>query len=115
MKEYPSHSNLPNGGKFTPLEESEIDKLYKSLELGWKLIQDKKLLKIFYFNDFKQAVSFLNETGKTALEEMRFPEFCLSSQQVKVEISSGEEQKLSKVDFLLAQKCDTLYISIKDN
>lgn len=93
------------------LKGEELQKFYKQLEDGWKLIGEQKIEKEYKFKDFVSALQFVNDIGKIAEEEGHHPDIELSWGKVKIILWTHKIKGLSESDFVLAAKCDVDYIS----
>jgi 4a-hydroxytetrahydrobiopterin dehydratase len=94
-----------------PLQGEDLKRLFGFLDEGWQLIEEKKLCKLFKFKDFKEALAFVNDIGKTAEEENHHPDLELAYGKVKVTLWTHKIGGLSESDFILADKCDVHYTS----
>ncbi len=94
-----------------PLTGEELQHFYKELEDGWEIKQEKCIEKSYAFKNFKEALSFVNEIGRVAEEEDHHPDITLSWGKVKIALSTHKIKGLSESDFVLAAKCDVVYIS----
>lgn len=93
------------------LTGEKLQQLFNQLE-DWELIEEKEIQKLYKFKDFKEALHFVNEVGKTAEEEEHHPDIELSWGKVKIKLSTHKIKGLSESDFILAAKCDVLYTSM---
>ncbi len=93
--------------KETPvLSESDIQALMKTLD-GWRLA-DNHIERDFSFKNFKEALAFTNKIAALAEEEGHHPDIYLSWGKVKITLWTHKIGGLSKNDFILAAKIDTL-------
>ena len=60
----------------------------------------------FSFDDFKQAMIFINKVADLAEEEGHHPDIHVFYNRVKLELSTHAVQGLSENDFILAAKID---------
>ncbi|NGX59737.1 MAG: putative pterin-4-alpha-carbinolamine dehydratase [Chlamydiae bacterium] len=111
MKETPKEKNVPATSKITPLTGEELQRLFRQLEEGWELIDEKQIVKEYRFKNFKEALAFVNDIGKIAEEEEHHPDISLSWGKVTVLLWTHKIGGLSKKDFLLAEKCDVAFTS----
>lgn len=94
-----------------PLKGKELENLFRDLEEGWELIDEKKIEKTYRFKDFKGALAYVNDIGKIAEEEGHHPDIFLSWGKVKVTLWTHKIKGLSESDFIMAAKCDVAYTS----
>ncbi len=62
----------------------------------------------FTFDDFRQALDFVNEVGELAEEQGHHPDIYLSYGKVKIELWTHKIDGLHENDFILAAKIDAL-------
>lgn len=75
----------------------------------WEVIEDKKLEKAYRFNNFGEALDFVNEVGKEAEIRDHHPDILLfDGNQVKISLTTRTLGSLSEDDFDLAERIDTL-------
>lgn len=73
----------------------------------WEL-EKKHIERLFEFDDFSQAIEFVNGVAEIAEEEDHHPEIDIRYNKVKVALSTHSEGGLTDLDFELAEKIDTL-------
>jgi len=109
MSELAHKKCIPCSGTTPRLKGKEIEPLFKQLHPGWKLVEERHLEKEYTFPDFKHALQFTNEIGRTAEEEGHHPDILLAWGRVKVTLWTHKINGLSESDFILAAKCDELF------
>jgi len=71
--------------------------------------QEKKLIeRTFEFDDFTQAIDFINAVAEIAEEEEHHPDIDLRYSKVRVMLSTHSKGGLTARDFDLAERIDTL-------
>lgn len=71
--------------------------------------QSEKITKEFTFNNFKEALSFVNQVGELAEEMDHHPDILLHSyKKVSISLTSHNEGKVTDKDHELASKIDAL-------
>jgi len=76
--------------------------------MNWKE-EEGKLVKEFQFNDFTEAVDFINQILPLAEEQNHHPDILLHSyKMVKVMIYTHDENKNTKKDHKLAKDIESL-------
>ncbi len=73
----------------------------------WEL-EKKHIERLFEFDDFSQAIEFVNGVAEIAEEEDHHPEIDIRYSKVKVALSTHSEGGITDLDFELAEKIDTL-------
>ena len=99
---------VPCKGGVPPLKGDALEEL-KAQVLGWEVIEEHHLHKVFRFPDFKTALEFVNRVGAVAEEQGHHPDILLAWGKVEVTIYTHKIQGLTESDFVLAAKVDRLY------
>ena len=83
------------------------DKLLEELG-GWtiSLTEPQRLMKTYDFENFVDALRFVNKVGVVAEEMNHHPNICLEWGKVGVEIWTHAVNDLTELDFILARKID---------
>ena len=87
-----------------PLGPKEALRRLRSLN-GWA-IHGKKLVKEFKFEDFAQALAFVNKVGGIAARLDHHPDVQLTYGRVLLEITTHSAGRLTEMDFKLAEAID---------
>jgi 4a-hydroxytetrahydrobiopterin dehydratase len=91
-----------------PLKGGEIEKKAKELHRDWRVVDEHHLEREFTFDDFRQALDFVNEVGELAEEQGHHPDIYLSYGKVKIQLWTHKIKGLHENDFILAAKIDAL-------
>ena len=73
----------------------------------WEL-EKKHIERLFEFEDFTQAMDFVNSVAEIAEEDDHHPEIDIRYNKVRVALSTHSEGGLTDLDFEVAEKIDTL-------
>lgn len=93
-------------GKTEPLTKEEY-KPYLEKVNEWKVKNKKKITKDFEFENFEEALEFVNQVGEIAEEENHHPDILLHDwNQIKITIMTHAINGLSENDFIIASKID---------
>ena len=95
-----------NGG--TPLTEAEAIKNLGKVP-GWKL-DERKIAREFVFQDFKDAMKFVNTVSDIAEEEGHHPDIHIHWNKVLLELWTHSMNGLSENDFIVAAKINVLKV-----
>ncbi|MDO8664154.1 MAG: 4a-hydroxytetrahydrobiopterin dehydratase [Candidatus Liptonbacteria bacterium] len=103
-------------GGVPPLTEGEIKTYLTQIKEGWEVIDtstslsagNKKIQKEFIFENFKQAMEFVNKVAPIAEEEGHHPDIYIFYNKVKLELWTHAIGGLSENDFILAAKVDNI-------
>ena len=98
---------MPCKGGVPPLKGDALDKL-KAEVLGWEVVEEHHLYKVFRFPDFKKALEFVNRLGAVAEEQGHHPDILLAWGKVEVTIYTHKIDGLTESDFIMAAKIDRL-------
>jgi 4a-hydroxytetrahydrobiopterin dehydratase len=88
------------------LSASEIDELAEKVP-DWTR-KDKEIEQEFEFEDFDQAIAFVDDVADLAAEEDHHPDIFLSYTLVRLTLSTHKVGGLSRNDFIMAAKIDDL-------
>lgn len=89
------------------LKPEKIEELTKKVT-GWEVINGHHLKKEYEFDNFKQALEFVNRIGETAEKEGHHPDIKLGWGKVEVQIYTHKIDGLHENDFILAAKIDEI-------
>jgi 4a-hydroxytetrahydrobiopterin dehydratase len=99
---------VPCRGGVQPLQGEAIRQLIKELQPGWKVVDEHHLEREYRFEDFRQALEFVNEVGELAELENHHPDILLSYGKVVLQLWTHKIHGLHENDFILAAKIDGL-------
>ncbi|MBS3056259.1 MAG: 4a-hydroxytetrahydrobiopterin dehydratase [Candidatus Aenigmarchaeota archaeon] len=77
---------------------------FRKISKKWKLIKGKKIARKFRFNDFKEAVKFVNKVAEIAESENHHPDIFIFYNEVVVELWTHSAKGLTEKDFIVAAK-----------
>jgi 4a-hydroxytetrahydrobiopterin dehydratase len=89
------------------LSPEELDR-HAAQAPNWKIVDGKKLARVFTFPDFQKGLDFVNRVGAIAEEQGHHPDVHLSWGRVEIETWTHDAGGLTEQDFLLASKVDRL-------
>lgn len=93
----------------TPALEGEaLGELMTEIEDDWQLIEDKKIVRKFKFDDFAEALEFVNKVGDIAEEKGHHPDIEFGWGRAKITFMTHKIDGLSRNDFIMASLVDTL-------
>jgi len=73
----------------------------------WEMI-GHEITKEFHFNDFKEAMEFVQKIGEEAQREHHFPDIFIRNNKVSITLTTHEEGGLTYKDFKLAKIIEQL-------
>jgi 4a-hydroxytetrahydrobiopterin dehydratase len=74
---------------------------------NWDL-EKKTIERVFEFDDFSQAIEFVNGVAEIAEEDDHHPDIDIRYSKVTLRLSTHSEGGLTDLDFEVAEKIDTL-------
>ena len=98
----------PCRGGTPPLGRDDARKLLSELGGGWELVNDHHLRKNFHFQEFMDAIDWVNQVAALAEEEGHHPDIHISFADVRLDIWTHKINGLTPSDFVLAAKIDAL-------
>jgi 4a-hydroxytetrahydrobiopterin dehydratase len=73
----------------------------------WEL-EKKHIERTFEFDDFSEAIDFVNSVAEVAEEEEHHPDIDIRYNKVRLILSTHSKGGLTDLDFTLAERIDTL-------
>lgn len=89
------------------LTSQDIKEWLKKLP-EWEL-EKKHIERLFEFDDFSEAIDFVNSIAEIAEDEEHHPDMDIRYNKVRVILSTHAEGGLTERDFEVARKVDNLY------
>lgn len=108
MTELKEKKCVPCEGGIQPFNSDEILKYKKQLSDDWNVIENKKLRKVFLFENFKRGMAYAQEIAYIAEKENHHPVICIHYTHVDVILSTHAIDGLSENDFIMADKIDNI-------
>lgn len=93
-----------------PFSEEKI-KAYTPAVPTWEVVDNLRIKKEFRFENFRQAMDFVNKVSVIAESEGHHPDIYIFYNQVRLELFTHEVGGLSENDFILAAKVDNIKFS----
>lgn len=100
---------VPCEGGMPPLPQNEEDRLHEEVK-DWLLLRDgnHKLRKQFTFENFLDAIAFVNKLAPIAEEEGHHPDIYIFYNKVQLDLFTHAVGGLSENDFIMAAKINKL-------
>lgn len=99
---------VPCEGGVQPMRDHEI-KIYLSyLKSEWQVYDNKKINKEFKFEDFTEAIRFVNRIAEIAESEGHHPDIKVSYNKVEICLWTHAIDGLSVNDFIVARKIEEI-------
>lgn len=90
------------------MNEKEVAEYKKLISDGWKVIDNNKITKEFYFVSYRHTIDFVNKVADIAEEEGHHPVLHIYFGRAVAELWTHSINGLSENDFILAAKIDKL-------
>lgn len=108
MTELTGKTCQPCTGDTPPLKPEEVFRLHEKVP-DWMISSGRKLVRTFEFDEFTEAVDFVNRVAELAEEEGHHPNITIDYSRVTFTVWTHAIDDLSENDFILAAKIDALY------
>jgi 4a-hydroxytetrahydrobiopterin dehydratase len=89
-----------------PMPSTEIEKMLNEIP-GWNFIKGA-LERIFHFNNFQEAIQFINKIADLAISEGHHPDLTINYDKVTVDLSTHKINGISINEFIMASKISLL-------
>lgn len=99
---------IPCEGGTKPFDKRQIASYIKELSLRWEVVYGKKIKHEFKFNNFTDAMDFVNRIADLAEEEGHHPDIHVYYNKVNIVLSTHAIGGLSENDFIIAAKIERL-------
>lgn len=109
MEELSGKKCEPCQGGVEPLQGREIEPYLDQVDDGWEVVDDHHIKREFDFEDFQEALEFVNRVGKIAEEEGHHPNIEFTWGEATIKIYTHKIDGLHENDFILASKIDEVY------
>jgi 4a-hydroxytetrahydrobiopterin dehydratase len=80
----------------------------KQIHGDWKFVDDKKIIREFFFVNYGHTIDFVNRVAKLAEDEGHHPVMHVYYARIVVEFWTHAINGLSENDFVMAAKIDAL-------
>jgi|SRR3989339_1613780 len=95
---------------FTPrLSEEDIARLSQQT-LGWSVLPDGKICRVWKFKTYAQALTFVNQVAVIAEQENHHPDIEFGWAYVTLKCTTHAIKGLSENDFILAAKINQIQL-----
>ncbi|ARI78346.1 4a-hydroxytetrahydrobiopterin dehydratase [Halobacillus mangrovi] len=93
------------------IPEEEKEKRVAELD-GWKLQDEKFIVKRYRFKDFLAGIQFVNHVAEYSEDIQHHPFISIDYKMVTMKLTSWNAKGLTDLDLSCAQKYDELYKSL---
>lgn len=99
---------VPCRGGTPPLTPDQSQAFLVQLSDGWEVVEGHHLQKTVRFENFADALQFVNRVGALAEEQNHHPDLLLAWGKVTITVWTHKIDGLTESDFIFAAKCDAL-------
>ena len=99
---------IPCQGGISPLRGAEVQPFLRLINKDWSVIEEKKLVRDFQFDNYQLAIDFTNSVAELAENEGHHPYIHINFKTVKIILFTHKIEGLHENDFLVASKIDNL-------
>lgn len=99
---------IPCEGGIPALTEKEIEAYIKDISADWKVTDNNRISKEFFFVSYRHTIDFVNKVADIAESEGHHPVLHIYFGRALVELWTHSINGLSENDFILAAKIDKL-------
>ena len=96
---------VPCRGGVSPLTRAEFESMLAELD-NWTVVDDRKLVKSFRFDNFVKPMELANKIAAIAEEQGHHPDLMVRWGELQVDLWTHKIDGLSESDFILAAKID---------
>lgn len=107
MTELASKTCVPCKGGTPPLKGEELDEFRRQVP-GWEVVEEHHLRRRFRFENFREALRFVNRVGELAEEQGHHPDVGFGWGYAEVTVWTHKIDGLTESDFIFAAKVDVL-------
>ena len=107
MGELASKACVPCRGDVPPLEGKKLEELSRQIP-EWEVVEGHHLRRTFSFDNFREALEFVNRVGELAEEQGHHPDISFGWGQVEITVFTHKIDGLTESDFIFAAKVDAL-------
>lgn len=87
------------------LDDEKVD---QQVPEGWEQVGDE-IVRVYEFDDYLDAASFLTDLAEVAEEEFHHPELTLRYDEVEVRFTTHEAGGITEKDIRMADLCESEY------
>jgi 4a-hydroxytetrahydrobiopterin dehydratase len=99
---------VPCEGGIPALTEKEVAEYLKLISSDWRVNENNRLTREFFFVSYRQTIDFVNSVAAIAEEEGHHPVLHIYFGRAVAELWTHSINGLSENDFILASKIDKL-------
>ncbi len=107
MQNWAEMQCVPCADDVAPVKGAALQSVLAGLS-GWHAVDEHHLSKTYRFENFVDALAFVNRVGEIAEEENHHPDIYLTWGKVRIETFTHTIKGINDNDFILAAKIDRI-------
>jgi 4a-hydroxytetrahydrobiopterin dehydratase len=96
-------------GGVEPYTGEKIEEYRSRISDEWDVVDEHHLIREFGFEDFQEALDFVNDIGEIAEEQGHHPNINFTWGRAEIKLYTHKIDGLFQADFVMAAKIDKLY------
>ncbi|MFB6158580.1 MAG: 4a-hydroxytetrahydrobiopterin dehydratase [Candidatus Nanohalobium sp.] len=96
-------------GGVNPLKGEDAREKLEELNAKWEIVEDHHLQRDFKFEDFQEALKFVNQVGEIAEQEGHHPNIEFTWGEATIKLYTHKIDGLYDNDFIMAAKIDKMH------
>jgi 4a-hydroxytetrahydrobiopterin dehydratase len=96
-------------GGVEPYTGEKLEEYRSRISDEWDVVDEHHLIREFGFEDFQEALDFVNDIGEIAEEQGHHPNINFTWGRAEIKLYTHKIDGLFQADFVMAAKIDKLY------
>lgn len=96
-------------GDEDPLDDEGILENLAELHGDWQVVENHHIVRDFDFEDFQEALNFVNEVGEIAEEQGHHPNIEFTWGKATIKLFTHKINGLHENDFIMAARIDSMF------
>jgi 4a-hydroxytetrahydrobiopterin dehydratase len=109
MSELASQTCKACQGGVEPYTGEKLEEYKSRISDEWEVVNEHHLIRDFDFEDFQEALDFVNDVGEIAEEQGHHPNINFTWGEAEIKLYTHKIDGLFQADFVMAAKIDKLY------
>jgi len=107
MTERRMKETVPLKRRAATLSGNALMKMVAKLGEGWRVEDNRYLVKSYAFPDFRSGLAYVNKLGELAEQVNHHPQVTLTTSRVELRLWTERVGGLTEIDFAFASRADT--------
>lgn len=109
MSELASQTCKACQGGVKPYTGEKLEEYKSRISNEWSVVDEHHLIREFEFEDFQEALDFVNDVGEIAEEQGHHPNINFTWGKAEIKLYTHKIDGLFQADFVMAAKIGKLY------